>query len=1164
MADREWDVDSLFLAALEIETGEARAAFLRASCGANRNLHELVDQRLRDHRQRGSFHGSSVPDMGATIASQSLSRDETESQHTGSPKLSEDPDVVPCHAGLSVLQNFGQTMDVPRVMLRETSERNESIMQPKSPEMPDRHADGRYRLDGEIARGGMGAVLKGRDTDLGRELAIKVLLDVHKDKPEVVQRFIEEAQIGGQLQHPGIAPVYELGQFADRRPFFSMKLVKGETLSKLLTDRESPARDRGRFIGIFEQICQTMAYAHSRGVIHRDLKPANIMVGAFGEVQVMDWGLAKVLPAGGIADEKKAQLKQPALSVIRTLRTSGSDAPSSFGSFGSQTQTGSVMGTPAYMPPEQALGEIDNLDERADVFGLGAILCEIVTGKPPYVADDVLQVFRLASRGKLEDCFTRLTACGADSELIELTKHCLELEPSNRPRNASVVAEYISEHLASVESRLRTTEIERAAEAARAQEALHTVAETEAKVRAERRARKWQAALGLSFTGLVVLCGAFAWWEQDQRRTRQTQAEREVQQSIANAEARYAQAQGADRDLGLWAEARAAAMQAQERSVHAAPEIQNRANQLLAVIEQVQKNRSLVAKLLDIQASMGDVVNSEGVQDFPGTDARYEKAFREYGTDLNRLSPAEGAELLRNLGGRLNVELAAALDDWAYVRWHAHKFQLSQAERLFQITMLLDPDQLRNQVRAAIQHQDYQALKRLADEINPASQPSQTANLISVWLLHFGWGPGKDGSRDSIRFLRKAHPHHSGDFQINHNLAWILLYDGNAAEALPYSVGAIAVRPTSSAAWSDYARALESLYRWTDAVSAYRRVAELTPQGWPFLLRAGQILEYQGQPADALVEYRQAALIAGKSSLNDERLLTLGASKWLQHGLIDDLTATVRETIRSDPTNVAAHEALGNLLSNLGKTTDARAEFEAVCMLRKKLVEQFPDEPTYRRELRNSLVALGRTAEAIPHLVAAWERSPHDTLLLLEIVALQSWFGQGQAVHATCQKAISLAKDSADPTTAERTAKVCCLRGGADAAQIEAALALAEKSVRLGGDHPSMGFFQMARGMAQYRAGQYADASETLKPLAETSPTDSFLSLTSAFYRAMALYRCGQEAQAQELASQAVTNMKPLPADEQNPLTGNANHDDLILWLSYKEAASFIELARSK
>ena len=169
-------------------------------------------------------------------------------------------------ANHSVLKMLGNTLDeVPACLAAGiAAEGDDPISRPSSPEMPKPDSDSRYRLDGEIARGGMGAIIKGRDTDLGRDLAIKVLLDSHKDKPEVIQRFVEEAQIGGQLQHPGIAPIYELGQFADKRPFFAMKLVKGQTLSKLLADREDAADDRGKFIGIFEQVCQTMAYAHSR------------------------------------------------------------------------------------------------------------------------------------------------------------------------------------------------------------------------------------------------------------------------------------------------------------------------------------------------------------------------------------------------------------------------------------------------------------------------------------------------------------------------------------------------------------------------------------------------------------------------------------------------------------------------------------------------------------------------------------------------------------------------------------------------------------------------------------------------------------------------------------------------------------------------------------
>src|SRR5262249_21989313 len=158
-------------------------------------------------------------------------------------------------------------------------------------------------------------------------------------------------------------------------------LVKGQTLARLLAARRDPSQERPRFLKVFEQVCQTLAYAHARGVLHRDLKPSNIMVGNYGEVQVMDWGLAKVLPQGGVAEgpSPKRERGTEAVSVTRTHRSEGSDTPEGLGL---QTHAGSVLGTPAYMAPEQARGEVDRLDERADVFGLGAILCEILTGQP--------------------------------------------------------------------------------------------------------------------------------------------------------------------------------------------------------------------------------------------------------------------------------------------------------------------------------------------------------------------------------------------------------------------------------------------------------------------------------------------------------------------------------------------------------------------------------------------------------------------------------------------------------------------------------------------------------------------------------------------------------------------------------------------------------------
>src|SRR5262249_4604459 len=153
----------------------------------------------------------------------------------------------------------------------------------------------RYLLEDEVARGGMGLIVRVHDRVLGRSLALKVIHEQLRDRPDTSERFLDEARIAAGLQHPGIPPIHDLGQLVDGRPFFTMKLVQGRTLDALLSRRASPAEDLPRLLLVFEQIAQTLAFAHAKGVIHRDLKPSNIMVGAFGEVQVMDWGLAKVL-----------------------------------------------------------------------------------------------------------------------------------------------------------------------------------------------------------------------------------------------------------------------------------------------------------------------------------------------------------------------------------------------------------------------------------------------------------------------------------------------------------------------------------------------------------------------------------------------------------------------------------------------------------------------------------------------------------------------------------------------------------------------------------------------------------------------------------------------------------------------------------------------------
>jgi serine/threonine-protein kinase len=283
----------------------------------------------------------------------------------------------------------------------------------------------------------MGCVLEGRDTRLGREVAVKVLLENHAGNGRLREHFAEEVRILGRLQHPGIVPVYETGAFPDGRPYFTMRLVNGQTLARLLAGRTG-LEGRPHFLKIFEQVCQAMAYAHSKGVIHRDLKPSNVMVGNFGEVQVMDWGLARAVVRG-------RRETATATDVGDTAEGETENEPGPL-----PLTEGPALGTPAYMAPEQAHGDIGRLDERTDVFGLGGILCEVLTGQPPYAGQDKQAVLAKARRADLADAFRRLDACGADQELLGLAKGCLAADPNDRPGDAGKLADAVTAYLEAV------------------------------------------------------------------------------------------------------------------------------------------------------------------------------------------------------------------------------------------------------------------------------------------------------------------------------------------------------------------------------------------------------------------------------------------------------------------------------------------------------------------------------------------------------------------------------------------------------------------------------------------------------------------------------------------------------------------------------------------
>jgi serine/threonine-protein kinase len=297
----------------------------------------------------------------------------------------------------------------------------------------------RFRVLRPHARGGLGAVFVALDGELNREVALKQILDHHADDPGSRQRFLMEAEITGGLEHPGIVPVYGLGTYADGRPFYAMRFIRGDSLKEAIERfhrDEALKRDPGRrtlemrkLLRRFLDVCNAIEYAHARGILHRDIKPGNIIVGRHGETLVVDWGLAK---ARGRADTAESPEERPLV-------------PSS-ASGSAETLPGSALGTPSYMSPEQARGDLEHLGPQSDVYSLGATLYCLLTGRPPFEDEDVGALLRAVQRGDSRP--PRQVDPMLDRALEAVCLKAMALNPENRYPMPRALAEDIERWMA--------------------------------------------------------------------------------------------------------------------------------------------------------------------------------------------------------------------------------------------------------------------------------------------------------------------------------------------------------------------------------------------------------------------------------------------------------------------------------------------------------------------------------------------------------------------------------------------------------------------------------------------------------------------------------------------------------------------------------------------
>jgi Flp pilus assembly protein TadD/tRNA A-37 threonylcarbamoyl transferase component Bud32 len=813
------------------------------------------------------------------------------------------------------------------------------------------------------AAGGLGEVHVAQDTELGRQVALKRIRPARADDPDSRRRFLREAAVTARLEHPGVVPVYGLVSDPEGGPSYAMRLVAGQSLHQAIRafhDAELPGRDlterrlalRG-LLTRFVAVCQTVAYAHSRGVVHRDLKPANVMLGPYGETLVVDWGLAKPIGAPAAADEETTD-------------------PTA--QYSDNTGTGLTVGTPAYMSPEQAAGRHAEIGPASDVYGLGATLYTILTGKPPFEGEEG-GVLKPSVR--MTPVPPRRANRSVPPALEAVCLRAMAARPQDRFGSAAELGAEVERWLAG--------------------EPVQSYPERWP-ARAARWARRHRAAAAALAAGLLVAAvlgvGGGAWLAREaaDRRGERARLESKDSEAVGRALAELPDL------VRAWRFREAAGLLDQTTaglSEFAPPEVRSRLEAALAHVRLAERLDAVRLEKLE-KSTVGWKLDTT-----VAAAAGYREAFERYGLDCMSGEVAALGERIAT--SPVREALLAGLDDWA-----PGERDDGTRKRLTLIARAADPHPWRDQFRDAVAHRDQAAKRELAKQ---AHVEQLTPTVLEALAEALG-----DQTPEAERLLRRAQAHNPRDFWLNFRLALAAMRKNDPAsiaEAIGYYRACLAVRETvvvylnladalyrigdPAGAEAACRRAVEldptsawaqaflgyTLYRRGDvsaAVFAYRRALELDPNLAWANIGLGDALTKQRDLAGAAAMYRRAADLPGAATAlqwmteldpkSSSAHSNLGIVL-LKRGDLAGAAAASRRAIEVDPKNAAAHSNLGIVLLKRGDLAGAAAAS-------RRAIELDAKNAPAHVNLGSVLYRQGDLAEALAAYRRATELDPND------------------------------------------------------------------------------------------------------------------------------------------------------------------------------------------